>query len=89
VKITNKESLELFVMSKCNGGIIANSSFSWWGAFLQNGRGKIVSPSSHSWFGYKYEFNAKELIYNHWVQVNPGIIKLIINLIKKTLYSLG
>lgn len=89
VKITNKESLELFVMSKCNGGIIANSSFSWWGAFLQNGRGKIVSPSSHSWFGYKYEFNAKELIYSHWVQVNPSIIKLIINLIKKTLYSLG
>ena len=33
----------LFLMSQCAGGICANSSFSWWGAFLNHTR-KIVMP---------------------------------------------
>ena len=33
----------LFLMSQCAGGICANSSFSWWGAFLNPNR-KIVMP---------------------------------------------
>ena len=38
-------------MSLCSGGIIANSSFSWWGAWLQNGRGKIIAPDPEKWYG--------------------------------------
>jgi len=34
----------LFLMSKCSGGICANSSFSWWGAYLNPNR-KLVLPS--------------------------------------------
>jgi len=37
----------LFLMSQCAGGICANSSFSWWGAFLNPHR-KIVMPDR--WF---------------------------------------
>ena len=33
----------LYLMSRCAGGICANSSFSWWGAFLNPTR-KIVMP---------------------------------------------
>jgi hypothetical protein len=37
----------MFLMSECAGGICANSSFSWWGAFLKPRR-KIVMPDR--WF---------------------------------------
>ena len=36
--------VDLCLMTLCGGGIIANSSLSWWGAWLQNDAGKIVAP---------------------------------------------
>lgn len=37
----------LYLMSKCKGGICANSTFSWWGAYLNPNR-KLILPSK--WF---------------------------------------
>ena len=44
--------VDLCIMANCKGGIIANSSLSWCGAWLQNGAGKIVSPKR--WYGPSY-----------------------------------
>jgi len=45
--ITNNY-IDLCLMTLCSGHIVANSSFSWWGAWLSNSK-KVVSPSK--WFG--------------------------------------
>ena len=39
---------DLYLMSLCSDFIIANSTFSWWGAWLAN-RGTVVAPKK--WFG--------------------------------------
>jgi hypothetical protein len=41
---------QLLIMSCCNDNIIANSTFSWWGAFFNQNEDKIVCYPS-IWFG--------------------------------------
>lgn len=44
---------DLNLMMTCDGHIIANSTFSWWGAYL--GKGKVVAPSADNWYADGYE----------------------------------
>lgn len=45
---TNDKFVDMYLMTKCNYHIIANSSFSWWGAWLAESE-KTVAPTT--WFG--------------------------------------
>ena len=61
--------LDMYLMSKIPNNIIANSSFSWWAAWLnENDNKKVVCPSS--WFGPEnrhLDVAKKDLIPEEWV----------------------
>lgn len=57
--------VELCCMSLCDHHIIANSSFSWWGAWLnENSDCKVIAPSR--WFGPSISKNAKDVYCKDW-----------------------
>ena len=63
----NKNYEDLILMSKCHHNIIANSSFSWWGAWLNNNPDKIVIAPKQ-WFVNK-SINTEDLIPESWIKI--------------------
>gem|GEM_PF-2591967 len=54
-------------MSKCKNHIIANSSFSWWGAWLsENPHKEVIAPKQ--WFN-ALEADTRDLIPNNWKRI--------------------
>lgn len=59
---------QLILMSICRYNIIANSTFSWWGAYLNTYRQKkVVYPLK--WFGPKQAHNTKDLFPEDWIGI--------------------
>ena len=59
-----KSFLDMYLMSLCKSNIIANSSFSWWSAWLNNKNDKIVYAPKN-WFKDK-SICTDNLIPNSW-----------------------
>jgi hypothetical protein len=59
---------QLLLMSCCNDNIIANSTFSWWGAYFNNCSDKIVCYPS-KWFGVSLENNVNDLFPPEWNKI--------------------
>jgi len=61
--------IDLCLMSLCSHAIIANSSLSWWGAWLQNNPNKkVICPKM--WFGPSYaDKNTEDLYVDNWIVI--------------------
>jgi hypothetical protein len=60
--------IDMYIMSLCTHNIIANSSFSWWGAWLnENENKKVIAPIS--WFGPSSNFYTGDVIPEKWIKI--------------------
>jgi hypothetical protein len=59
---------QLLLMSLCSHNIIANSTFSWWGAYFNTNSIKIVCYPS-LWFGKNCANDTKDLFPESWIKI--------------------
>lgn len=63
--------VDLCLMSLCDDFIIANSTFSWWGAWLStNQNKKVIAPLQWFGTGYTKEHDTKDLIPDGWTRIS-------------------
>jgi hypothetical protein len=59
---------QLLLMSCCHHNVIANSTFSWWAAYLNSWKDKIVCYPS-VWFGNIANHDTKDLCPEEWIKI--------------------
>lgn len=64
---TDKNYEDMRLMSQCKHHIIANSAFSWWGAWLNQNPCKIVLAPK-KWFN-SVDYNTNDLIPDGWLKI--------------------
>jgi hypothetical protein len=64
----NTDFQDLYLMSMCDNNIIANSTFSWWGAWLNKNKNKIVIAPK-LWFGNEANYNTIDLLPENWFKI--------------------
>lgn len=58
---------DLYLLIQCDNHIIANSSFSWWGAYLCPVNNKVIAPSI--WFGPQGPRDTWDVYLNDWIKI--------------------
>ena len=58
--------VDMCILSLCKYHVIANSSFSWWGAWLAESE-KVIAPKI--WFGSQANLDDSDLVPQHWERI--------------------
>ena len=67
IYVTDTIGTQLFLMTKMKHLILANSTFAWWGAYLNRNNGIIVIPDP--WLGPAYDHeNTNDIYHPNWVR---------------------
>jgi hypothetical protein len=60
--------MDLYIQSVCKNNIISNSTFGWWGAWLNPYSEKtVIAPQK--WFGPSLDLDTKDLIPENWITI--------------------
>jgi hypothetical protein len=64
-----REDADLYLMRLCGHAIIANSSYSWWGAWLGADikGGMVIAPKS--WFGPASKYDPRDIVPGRWIRL--------------------
>lgn len=65
--ISDKNWNDMFVMSQCKHNIIANSSYSWWSAWLNDNKDKIVIAPK-IWFNHQ-DYIIDDIVPQTWIKL--------------------
>jgi hypothetical protein len=64
----NNEISDFIIQTLCCDNIIANSTFSWWAAYLnKNKNKKVIAPSQ--WFGKDSSLNHNDIVPCNWTKI--------------------
>jgi len=66
-KVGNEHE-DLWLMSRCRHAVLANSSFSWWGAWLNSERERMVIAPKR-WFGALCH-DTRDLVPSRWIRLD-------------------
>jgi hypothetical protein len=83
-------TVDLYLQSLCTNNIISNSSFSWWGAWLNPNPGKLVIAPSENWVGKLHPVqNTKDILPEEWFKLsNPLNYHIRIRVIYKKVFQM-
>lgn len=62
---------DMYLMSLCKHNITANSTFSWWSAYLNPNPDKIV-VTLNNWYGKWWAGSTKKIVLDDWIQLSRG-----------------